>query len=380
METKNQELNVNNNNQDEKGENTMTTTIKQSVDTNHDVNETNTQTEVKEEMDIITDIDDARTDKTVQEEAIVWDFSMTTDSTSLNQITNIIVEDDGDLLGDSDLFDRLETYLNGDIEFRTNIEKLQAGQELLREFFAEHNRSWSGIFGTFTGYAVQIGRLLLALKALVKACGLKWEPWAAENLKFMTPRTRQRNMQLAKVRGIDNHLHFGTERLILLDGATKGNEGDDPIGDFLSKYNLGFDPAEEINLDAYKDAVDLALDHERLTKAGINVNMESLKIFKADGKKVGAGLIDTLKIVMKMGNDPNDYLETPRDDDDTIDGQKKAQSFQKIAITLAGTIDWLSNHEEFAKDIDVAKIDELAEKLDTLKRLIAASETPESDD
>jgi hypothetical protein len=379
MKTKKQELRIEDNNTNNKGEKTMTTTIEKSVDTNHEVSEAITQAEVKEEMDIITDIDDAQTDGAVQEEAIAWDFTVTSDSTSLNQITDIIVEDGGDLLGDSDLLDRLETYLNGDIEFRTNNEKLQAGKELLRDFFAEHNRSWSGILGTFTGYAVQIGRLLLALKALVKACGLKWEPWAAENLKFMGPRTRQRNMQLAKVRGIDHHLHFGTERLILLDGATKGNEGDDPIGDFLSKYNLGFDPAEEIDLDAYKDAVDLALDHERLTKAGIDVSMESLKKFKADGKKVGAGLIDTLRIVIKMGNDPNDYLQTSQDEDDTIDGKKRAQSFQKIAITLAGTIDWLSSHEEFAKDIDVAKIDELAAKLDTLKRLIATSETPEDD-
>ncbi len=70
--------------------------------------------------------------------------------------------------------------------------------------------------------------------------------------------------------------------------------------------------------------------------------MESLKKFKADGKKVGSSLINTLKIVKKMGNDPNEYLQTPRDDDDdAIKGQKKAQSFQKIAITLAGTIDWI---------------------------------------
>ena len=65
-------------------------------------------------------------------------------------------------------------------------------------------------------------------------------------------------MQLAKVPGIDNHLHFGKERLLLLAAATKGAGGVDPIGDFLAKYNLGFDPAEEIDLDAYKDAVDLA--------------------------------------------------------------------------------------------------------------------------
>ncbi|MEE4193962.1 MAG: hypothetical protein V2J07_02065, partial [Anaerolineae bacterium] len=105
------------------------------------------------------------------------------------------------------------------------------------------------------------------------------------------------------------------------------------------------------------------------------------KKFKADGKKVGSSLINTLKIVKKMGNDPNEYLQTPRDDnDDAIKGQKKAQSFQKIAITLAGTIDWIASHEEFVDEVDVNKIDELTTKLAALKALITASETPEAQD
>jgi len=369
-----------------KGENAMTETIEtvETRETDDQVIETeNTETvdqevEVDEEVDIIADMDETQHAQPEQPDGYNWDLAMTSDSTSLCEITSIIVDDEEDYIGDSDLIDRFDAFLDDEVEFRSSKDKLQAGQELLREFFAKHNRAWSGIVGTFADYAVQIGRVLLVLKKLVKACGLMWEPWTAENLKFMAPRTRQRNMQLANVRGIDKHLHFGVERLVLLDGATKGNDGDDPIGDFLTKYNLGFDPAEEINLDAYKDAVDLALDHQRLTNADIDVDIESLKKFKADGKKVGASLINTLEIVKKMGNDPNDYLLTAHDgDDDAINGKKKAQSFQKIAITLAGTIDWISNHEEFVKDVDVAKIDELATKLAALKALITASEAPE---
>jgi hypothetical protein len=332
--------------------------------------------DVKDETEAEDDTEDDPDSGT----ALSWDLALTCDSTGLNAITQIIVEDDGDLLGDPDLIDRLEAFLKGDTKFDTDKKKLQAGQKLLREFYAKHNRAWSGVVGTFTDYAVQIGRLLIVLKALMKACGEKWEPWAAENLKFMAPRTRQANMQLAKVPGIDKHLHFGKERLLLLAAATKGAGGDDPIGEFLKRYNLGFDPAEEIDLDAYKDAVDLALDFERLKKAGLSVDIEALKMFKADGKKVGASLIDTLKIIEKTDGDPNKYLRDPDDDDDSIEGEKKAQSFQKIAITLAGTIDWLSSHEEFAKDVDVAKIDELAAKLAELRRLIAASDTSEADD
>jgi hypothetical protein len=383
-EMKNQELNTQEqtteiNNDIKKGENGMTETHENTLETNHDANESNTQAEVTEEMDTITDIDDAQIDETIQKESITWDLTMTADSTSLCEITSIIAEDDGGYLGDPDLIERLEAFLDGDTEFRNNNEKLQAGQELLREFFAKHNRAFSGIVGTFTDYSVQIGRLLIALKALVKACGLMWEPWAAENLKFMTPRTRQRNMQLANIKGIDNHLHFGVERLIILAGAVKGNDGDDPIGDLLKKYDLEFDPTEEIDLDAYKNAVDLVLDFERLQKAGLTVNIESLKKYRADGKKVTAGLIRILKAVEAADGDPNKHLTDPSGGG-SDDGEKKAKSFKKMATSLAGTIDWIADHREFIDQVDLDMIDELTTKLAELKALIAGSETPEGDD
>ncbi len=247
QDSKTQEQNAQTNNDTNKGENDMTETI-ETVETRElegQVTETEStekidqETEIAEVVDIITDMDENQPAQTEEKEGYTWDLAMTADSTSLSEITNIIVEGDVGNLGDSDLLDRLDAYLGGEIEFGSNSEKLQAGQALLREFFAEHNRAWSGIVGTFTDYAVQIGRVLLVVENLVKACGLMWETWAAENLKFMAPRTRQRNMQLAKVRGIDNHLHFGVERLLLLDGAIKGNDGDDPIGDFLASTTSG---------------------------------------------------------------------------------------------------------------------------------------------
>jgi len=323
------------------------------------------------ESETETEPEDDTEDDRESNTGMTWAFPLTCDSTSLNVITDIIDSDDGNLLDDSEKLDEVEAFISGETKFGSSSEKLKAGQELLREFFALHNTAWSGIVGTFSGYAIQIGRLLLALKALVKECGLTWEPWVAEHVKFMTPRTRQRHMQLAKVRGIDSHLHFGTERLILLDGATKGNDGDDPIGDFLSKYNLGFNPEEEIDLDAYKDAVDLALDFERLKKAGIDVDMESLKKFRADGKTVNVSLIKVLKAVKAANGDPNKHLTDPSSGG-SDDGEKKAKSFKKIATTLAGTIDWIDDHREFIDHVDLDTIDELTSKLEALKALITA--------
>ena len=353
----------------------MTEKLKQSVEA--DTVNTKANANRKEEaMDIITDKDDARQVETEQETAPAWDFSSTADSTSLSQVTEIIVEDDGDLLGGSDEIGQLEAFLSGETEFENNEQKLQAGQQLLRSFYAKHNQAWSGVIGTFSVYAIQQGKLLIALKHLVKKCGSTWETWAAVNLAFMNQRTRQSFMQLAKTPGIESHTYLGKERLILLSNVTKGMEGDDPIGELLRKHNLHPDPTAEIDLDAYKKAVDVAIFYERLRKADIEVGIEGIRKWQAENKPLSADLINVLKAIKNSGGNPEEHLNAPPDDDDTIDGQKRAMSFKKIAISLLGTISWISNHTEFIDKIDIEKINELTENLTTLKRLVEESTTP----
>ncbi len=336
-------------------------------------------TEAHEEQDIVTDVESEDDAKSNAEIAIPQDLALGSDSTAAADIITFIEEDEGDLLGDSELDDAVEGFLNPETEFESNEEKLEAGQDLLRRFFIQQNRSWAGMLGTFAGYAVKNGRILIELKALVKACGNKWEPWAAENLKFMKPRTRQAFMQLAAVPGIDDYLHFGKERLLVLDSATKGFKGEDPIGDFLKSHELYFDPDAEIDLHAYQDAVDLALDHERVKNAGIEVQKDSIKKYKMDGKKVDGQLIKTLKAVQKSGGNPNTHLVDPPGDDDEDDGNKRVQSFKKLAVSLLGTIDWIVGHPDFINKVDADKLDELTDKLASLKGIISQSESDDNE-
>ena len=385
QESKTQEQNIQINN-NIKGENDMTKQSELTAETSgtdngkskKDMKEaTNPSTEAVDENSVVPEKDDTPSTEVESEPTIPWDFAVTADSTSLCEISNIIVEDDGDQFGDSDLMDEVDAFLAGEIKFESNKHRLRAGQELLRKFYAQYNRAWSGIKGTFAEYAVSLGIFLIALKAMMKACGEKWEPWAAINLPFMSPRTRQAFMQLGKVPAIENHLYFGKERLVLLAGAVKGMDGDDPIGDFLKTYDLAFNPEEEINLDAYKDAVDLALFHKRLKKAGISTKMESLKKYQADGNKISSGLIERLRAVQAGKGDPNEYLENPLDDDDYKD-REKAKSFKKVATSLVGTINWIAGHEEFIRQVDVSMIDELTTELSKLKQLVIEAEAAET--
>ena len=56
--------------------------------------------------------------------ATPWDFALTNDSTALCAITDIIIDDDGDLLGDSDLMDEVDAFLSGETKFKSDIEEL----------------------------------------------------------------------------------------------------------------------------------------------------------------------------------------------------------------------------------------------------------------
>ena len=304
-------------------------------------------------------------------------LALGSDSTAASDVITLIEEDEGNRLGDSKIINEVDDFLDPDTEFDSNEKKLEAGQDLLRRFFSQHNRSWSAVLGTFAGYAVDMGRILHELKALVKACGKKWEPWAAENLAFMKPRTRQAFMQLAAVPGIDVYLHLGKERLLLLASATKPYTSDDPIGDFLKRHELYFDPEAEIDLAAYKEAIDIALDHDRLNNAGVVVEKDSIRKYKMDGRKIDASLIKVLKAVQKSEGDPNKSLTDPLTDDDDDDGEKRVQSFKKLAVSLLGTIAWIVDHPDYLDKVEADKIGELEEKLGALKRLINPSDPDE---
>jgi len=346
------------------------TDIDQSVET-PEVQETPDPPNQRED-DRITDKEPESDTESDSQTTIPTELALGSDSTAAPDVITLIEEDEGDLFGDSDLIDEVDDFFNPDTEYESKEERLETGQDLLGRFFSQHNRSWSAVLGTFTGYAVTTGRILVELKALVKACSdQKWEPWAAENLAFMKPRTRQAFMQLATVAGIDDYLHFGKERLLMLASATKRSKSDDPIGDFLKAHGLNFDPEAEIDLDAYKDAVDIALDHDRLNNAGIVVEEDSIRQYKMDGKKINASLINVLKAVQRSTGDPNKTLTDPVTDDDDESGEKRVQSFKKLAVSMLGTIDWIVGHPDYLDQVDSDKIDELEDKLSALKRLIS---------
>ena len=161
------------------------------------------------------------------------DLSLISDSTSIVEIVTFIEDDEGDLFGDSELYEDLENFLASEGQYDSEEAKLETGKRLLRRCLKQFNKSLNGVTGTFTHYAIQLGRLLLVLKDLVKKGGNKWEPWAAENLPFIKDRTRQIYMRIAAIPSVEDFAPFVIERLNEIVSATKGIEGENPIAEFL---------------------------------------------------------------------------------------------------------------------------------------------------
>jgi hypothetical protein len=84
-----------------------------------------------------------------------------------------------------------------------------------------------------------------------------------------------------------------------------------------------------------------------------------------------------LKAVQRSTGDPNKSLTDPVPDDDDDSGEKRVQSFKKLAVSLLGTIAWIVGHPDYLDQVEADKIDELEDKLGALKRLISP---PNSDD
>ena len=78
-------------------------------------------------------------------------------------------------------------------------------------------------------------------------------------------------MKIAEVQNSIRYAVFGKERLlqIIRQIDKKDLNKEDPIGDFLRKNKIDFDPKQETEFQEVRDEADVAIEKEKLSKAGI---------------------------------------------------------------------------------------------------------------
>ena len=253
-------------------------------------------------------------------------------------------------------------------------EQLVEGIGLVKKTYADFN-SFKHLCGKYDAeWAIHLGKTLRQMKVLAKKAGFMWEAWAAENLPFIGKRNRSNFMNLARRVDCHPYTFLGVDRLSVLCAATSESKDADPIGSFLQKHSIEFDPASEFNLDDFKIQVDTALNRERLLKNGIDVDISQVKALTISGKKFEKSFIRKMKDINESGGDLSVFLEKvtmtggvePLEDE----GEKHLQDFGTLSARLIATIDYLvtENTDEIDK-IDPETFLRLIKKLSTLQKL-----------
>jgi hypothetical protein len=140
---------------------------------------------------------------------------------------------------------------------------IQKGIELAGVTYVDGTHYMDIGIGNFTDRAIQIGRICLALKKIIKSERRgKWSPWAEKNLPFLEKRNREKFMALAKRSDCCRFSFLGVDRLDVLCSVTKKLGGTDPIGDLLTKYSVSL-PETNDDRDQFKAKIDDIVANER---------------------------------------------------------------------------------------------------------------------
>jgi hypothetical protein len=161
------------------------------------------------------------------------------------------------------------------------------------------------------------------------------------------------------------------ERLLLLIRATEGWKGDNRIGDFLSKYQIKFDPESRETLKAFKNNVDTAINLENLEKLNVPADPKLVEALAEHLHVFDRDLLTTLKRIKDAGGDPDEHLRkliiNKGKEKDPFEGAKVIQDCNDGIARLLKILDYIEQHAEAQGTVDEELVDELIEKLSVLK-------------
>lgn len=234
------------------------------------------------------------------------------------------------------------------------------------------------------GRAIRLGIMLLALKKLARQKKLKWGAWATERIPFLGERNRQRYMQVAGREDAHAYAFLGIDRLYLLCVATESQVGkvEDPIGDFLRRHQIHFDPTSDFDLDEFKRSIDAAMQMDFLVSHGVEgADPELVRNLTLANVKVDKALATELKTLQQYGANPNDRLRDLtmtrgriREPEEKI----KTMDFNKLSINLIKTADVLLKDSEKLETVNAQLVLDLFKRLEILRRLLPVEASKEA--
>ncbi len=164
------------------------------------------------------------------------------------------------------------------------------------------------------------------------------------------------------------------DRLEILCSSTAESKDADPIGSFMAKHNIVFDPTQEFNLEEFKAAVDTAINSERLGKGGVQADPALVKDLTLNGIRFDKSFIRHLKEINDSGGDANVHLKKlsmnkGQDYSSSSEEGKRLKDFNSLSNRLIQTIDYIVKNDDQVEMVDSNTLSNLMKKLQKLQKL-----------
>jgi len=191
-----------------------------------------------------------------------------------------------------------EKVFNYPKEVKSTEEKIDYLGDQVKEFYGELLESEK----TSTGRAHQLGRFLEELKGQLKKSGANFHDFLGEKFPYITVRTAQRYMELAKKIDLDSYPTIGTAGLVrlkkLMDVVGKRGSIVDLLNDNKIGLNFSIDDAKAVR--KFKNEVDDLLNKSPKEKKGKGKknSKKSEPSFESLSRRVSS-FLDSLKALME---------------------------------------------------------------------------------
>jgi len=296
-----------------------------------------------------------------------------------------VSDDEGETLGrkvtERQIKHFCDQYSDPKAEIKDLAKTIDEATELVTEYILRINMVESRLIGITNKYRIRGGMVFNILKRLVKANkGPKWIEWFKANFDGREFRSVQDYMRLAKIPGIIRYAVFGKERLlqILRQLNEADKQTDDPVGAFIARNGISFDPAEEIDTQELRIETDIAINYEKLRNVGITeISKDMIDALVRNGKEIESAHIRELKVTKDAEDDLVERFEELVASDGRISPNmtpaRKAQGFKNTADRFIKAIENAIDDQDYRGQINAELIAILNEKLQQLERLVTST-------
>jgi len=297
-----------------------------------------------------------------------------------------VSDDQGELLG-SKIMERkikqfCDQYENVKASEIKNLEEvIQEVKDLATLYTLQINTVENSINGTITKYRIRQGMLFIIMKKLVKKNKGNWIEWFKTNFDGREFRSVQDYMKLARTPGIIRYAFLGKERLLqILRQLTDEDKGqEDPVGAFLGRNVIDFNPEEELDAHELRVETDVAINYQKLLDEGITeIPKELIDVLVRNGKDLEAKHIINIKAAKEVDQDHLvEYMKEIIAGDGRVEPvmtpDRKAEGFKKTANRFLKAIENALEDGDYLGQFDQESFNGLKEKVLELEQRVSTN-------